>query len=162
MSSENKHMIHYCHAILHSSCMDRNTRTTTTQLKNLNLYAQFRKKKSHCNFRHLSVSLKTYTWGKPSGFGINKWSRIFVFQREIFRRTRNRNRKMEDKLAIYMEFKRHLVVSRTQSFLQEPFQNYDALSILFHISLNVIRGNWDHMWISVLQEVLSTFTELTI
>lgn len=39
---------------------------------------------------------------------------------------------MEDKLVIYMEFKRHLVV-RTQSFLKEPAKPFSELCCPFYL-----------------------------
>lgn len=54
--------------------------------------------------------------------------------------------KMEDKSAIYVEFKRHLVDSRMQSLPGKPDHKLSELYSLlnfFHMSLNVIQGNFE-------------------
>lgn len=68
---------------------------------------------------------------------------IFVFQWETYRR----KNKMEDKSATYVEFKRHLVDSRMQSLPGKPnnkfFSELLSLLDLFHMSSNVIKGNFE-------------------
>lgn len=43
------------------------------------------------------------------------------------------NENMEEKLAIYTESKRHLVVSTTQSFLKEPGKSFSELCHPFYL-----------------------------
>lgn len=54
---------------------------------------------------------------------------------------------MEDKSAVYVEFKRHLVDSRMQSLPGKPnnkfFSELHSLLSLCHMSLNVIKGNFE-------------------
>lgn len=62
-------------------------------------------------------------------------------------RNLQKKNKMEDKSAIYVEFKRHLVDSRMQSLPGKPnhkfFSEIHSLLNLFHMSLNVIKSNFE-------------------
>lgn len=59
---------------------------------------------------------------------------------------------MEEKLAIYTESKRHLVVSRTQSFLKEPDKSFSELRHPFY--LVSYQFEWSHVSFSILRSFI--------